>query len=34
MEKQFADKMIEEFQTKFFGFALSKTEKRCHDNFI
>ena len=26
MEKQFADKMIEEFQTKFFGFALSKCQ--------
>lgn len=26
MEKQFADKMIEEFHTKFFGFALSKCQ--------
>ncbi len=26
MEKQFADKMIEQFQTKFFGFALSKCQ--------
>ena len=26
MEKQFADNMIEQFQTKFFGFALSKCQ--------
>ena len=26
MEKQFADKMIEQFQEKFFGFALSKCQ--------
>ena len=26
MEKQFADQMIEKFQTKFFGFALSKCQ--------
>ena len=26
MEKKFADQMIEQFQTKFFGFALSKCQ--------